>query len=133
MAKCSWISHQYFSSSSILKILACFGSYPSVSFCCGTWTYIALCMKEMEEEKLSQDYADLIAVASFTGSPAHKFNFQRITTSVFIPSSKPLWAETSLLQTKFAERPKFCWLVLVVPFKKETPGSVGEMDSFLKD
>jgi hypothetical protein len=46
--------------------------------------------------------ADLITVGSFTGSPAHEFNFQRTTTSVFIPSNKPLCVETSHLQTKLS-------------------------------
>jgi hypothetical protein len=77
---------------------------------------------------------DLITVAGFTGAPAHEFNFQKTTASVFIPSNRPLCAESTLLKTVVVpEGQKFRWLVVAIPFKKETPETVAEMDAFPRE
>ena len=82
-----------------------------------------------EAEPPSDD--DIIKVAMQTGSPAHEFNFQPTSTSIFIPSNCALSQDLSQIRKTFMPTgPKFRWLVLSVPFKEETPSSVAEMDSF---
>lgn len=83
-----------------------------------------------EAEPPSDD--DIIKVASQTGAPAHEFSFQSTSTSIFIPSERPLSQDLSQLKKTFVPSgPKFRWLALSVPYKAEAPSSVAEMDSFL--
>jgi hypothetical protein len=73
---------------------------------------------------------DLTALHHLVGLPIHELQFNKKSEDIFIPSSRDLDTDASLIKREVIGEPTKCWLAVSIPYYGEKEHNIATLDEF---